>query len=85
MGPQSGPGPCTQTLGYTFVLRATGAPELSCFTSGQVIPTIYSVLDYGQTRTTGAISCSSETSGITCTNTSTGHFFRVSRDSYDVG
>jgi hypothetical protein len=42
-------------------------------------------LDYGQTRSFGAITCDSEPAGMTCTDTSTGHFFRVSRDSYQVG
>jgi hypothetical protein len=43
-------------------------------------------LDYGQkTRSLGAISCDSEQSGVTCTDTSTGHFFQVSSDSYQVG
>ena len=42
-------------------------------------------LDYGQTRSVGPITCASEPSGVTCTDTSTGHFFRVSRDSYELG
>jgi hypothetical protein len=42
-------------------------------------------LDYGQTRSVGAITCDSEPSGVTCTDASTGHFFRVSRDSYQLG
>jgi hypothetical protein len=42
-------------------------------------------LDYGQTRSVGAFTCDSELSGMTCTDTSTGHFFRVSRDSYQLG
>jgi hypothetical protein len=42
-------------------------------------------LDYGQTRSLGAITCHSEPAGVTCTDTSTGHFFRVSRDSYQLG
>jgi hypothetical protein len=42
-------------------------------------------LDYGQTRTLDTITCTSETSGMTCTDSSTGHFFRVSRDSYQLG
>ena len=33
----------------------------------------------------GVIACSSEQSAITCTDTSTGHFFRVSRESYELG
>jgi hypothetical protein len=43
------------------------------------------MLGYGQTRSLGAITCDSETSGITCTDTSSGQFFRVSRDSYQLG
>ncbi len=42
-------------------------------------------LDYGQTLTQGAITCTSELSGVTCTDTATGHFIRVARESYDLG
>ncbi len=42
-------------------------------------------LEYGQTRTLGAISCESQPSGMLCTDTGSGHFFRVSRESYEVG
>lgn len=42
-------------------------------------------LGYGQTHSIGSITCDSEPSGVTCTDASTGHFFRVSRDSYQVG
>jgi hypothetical protein len=42
-------------------------------------------LDYGQSKSVGVMTCASELSGVTCTDTSTGHFFRVSRDSYELG
>ena len=42
-------------------------------------------LDYGQTRCLGPITCDSEPTGMTCTDTSTGHFLRVSRESYQLG
>jgi hypothetical protein len=42
-------------------------------------------LDYGQTHTVGTITCGSEHSGVTCTDSSTGRFFRVSHESYDLG
>ena len=42
-------------------------------------------LDYGQTRSFGSLTCGSEPAGMTCSDTSTGHFFRVSRDSYQLG
>ena len=41
-------------------------------------------LSYGQTHTVGTITCGSAPSGVTCTDTSTGHFFRASRDSYQL-
>ena len=44
-----------------------------------------STLDYGQTRSAGTITCSSEQSGMKCTDSSTGHFFRLSRESYELG
>ena len=43
------------------------------------------ILDYGQADAHGAIRCVSEPSGLTCTDTATGHFFRVSRGSYELG
>jgi hypothetical protein len=42
-------------------------------------------LAYGQTKSLGALTCESEPEGMTCTDGSTGHFFRMSRDSYQVG
>ena len=42
-------------------------------------------LAYGQTQSAGSITCDSEPSGATCTDASTGHFFWVSHDSYQVG
>ena len=42
-------------------------------------------LAYGQTHTIGTITCDSEPSGVTCTDSSTGHYFRVSRESYQLG
>jgi hypothetical protein len=41
-------------------------------------------LDYGQTISAGTITCDSEPTGIKCTDSS-GHYFRVSKDSYNLG
>jgi hypothetical protein len=43
------------------------------------------ILPYGQMRSAGPITCNSEASGVTCTDRSTGHFFRLSRESYQLG
>lgn len=42
-------------------------------------------LTYGQTASAGTITCASEESGMKCTDSSSGHYFRVSRDSYNLG
>jgi hypothetical protein len=42
-------------------------------------------LDYGQTISRGKMTCVSAVSGVTCTDTATGHFFRVSREDYELG
>jgi len=68
-----------------FELGQGESPNLSCVV-GFRNPGAYPTLDYGQkTRSFGAISCDSEPSGITCTDSGTGHFFRMSRESYQLG
>ena len=42
-------------------------------------------LNYGQTITAGTLSCISEQSGVKCSDSGSKHFFRVSRDSFDLG
>jgi hypothetical protein len=42
-------------------------------------------MDIGQVRYGGAITCSSEQSAMRCTDVGTGHFFRVSQESYELG
>jgi hypothetical protein len=42
-------------------------------------------LGYGQTRSAGGITCDSEPSSVTCADAGSGHYFRVSRDSYELG
>jgi hypothetical protein len=42
-------------------------------------------VNYDQPLSAGAITCSSEQSAVKCTDVSTGHFFRVSRESYELG
>jgi hypothetical protein len=43
------------------------------------------MLDDTQAGSAGAIACRSEQSAMKCTDTSTGHFFRVSPESYELG
>ena len=61
-------------------------PTWGCYSGiGPLSQTNKSTLDYGQTLSVGPITCDSEPSGVTCTGSNTGHFFRVSRESYQTG
>jgi hypothetical protein len=60
------------------------APGLSCHGDTNIVPGL-PTLAYGQTRSAGPITCDSELAGVTCTDNSTGHFFKVSRESYQLG
>jgi hypothetical protein len=60
------------------------APGFSCHGDTNVVPGL-ATLRYGQTRSAGPMTCDSEPSGVTCTDTSTGHYFRISRQSYELG
>lgn len=67
----------------TLVLNQGNPPGMTCHAAPHAtdLPT----LDYGQTRSVAAVTCLSEQDGVTCTDSSTGHFFRLSRDSYELG
>ena len=70
-------------FGLSLGKQATHTCSVSALISGYDGP--WPTLDYGHTRAIGAISCDSEPMGMTCTDSSTGHFFRVSRDLYQLG
>ena len=67
----------------TFVLSRGHLPIVGY--SPGTLAAVDSMPDDGQARSAGAITCSSEQSAVRCTDVSTGHFFRVSRESYQLG
>lgn len=71
--------------GNRFILDVGRAPIAGDWHSDHEFPDGAATLDYGQKRVVGSITCDSEPSGVTCSDAGTGHFFRVSRDSYQVG
>jgi len=87
------PPPCEHSAwGGRFGIEQGSAPIMACHNDtmrpsygfpgpNPAVP----ILDYGQTRSVGAVSCDSEPSGMTCTDSSTGHFFRVSIHSFQIG
>ena len=78
---------CGGPLGVAdaFLLEQGRPPRIICDVGKKELGPGLATLDYGQTRSAGVITCDSEPSGMTCTDTSTGHLFHVSRDSYQLG
>jgi hypothetical protein len=70
--------------GSQFSLPQGSPPHLDCV-GGDLTYLPVPTLEYGQAMSLGAITCASESSAMTCTDTSSGRFFRVSRDSYQLG
>ncbi|MGE2814751.1 DUF6636 domain-containing protein [Mycobacterium heidelbergense] len=75
---------CPGSWGDEFGVVQSEAPKLGCH-----LDTVFNrglqTLNYGDSLSAQPITCDSEPSGMTCTDSSTGHFFRVSRDSYQLG
>ena len=71
--------------GSQFSLPQGSPPHLDCVGGDLMYPPQLPTLEYGQATSLGAITCASEPSAITCADTSSGRFFRVSRDSYQLG
>jgi hypothetical protein len=79
------PSNCGPGMSERFSI-AQGDSRMFCF-NGPLLVAGVGTLDYGQTQFFSGITCDSEPdpAGVTCTDTTTGHFFRVSRESYDLG
>jgi hypothetical protein len=81
-----GPCPAGSDLGRDFRLDQGQAAYVTCTYSALGSGSgEWPALGFGQTRSLGTITCSSEPVGMTCTDAGTGHFFRVSRESYQLG
>jgi hypothetical protein len=74
---------CHLNWGDRFQLVQGGDAAFNCY--GQEFPAVHETLAYGQARSFGSITCESASTAITCTDSSTGHYFRVSRDGYELG
>jgi hypothetical protein len=74
---------CGQSALAGVRLSAAGKAAFDCRTD-VLVPDPQQVLDYGQSVTVGDVTCASATSGVTCTNSRTGHGFFVSRQSFSM-
>jgi hypothetical protein len=70
--------------GSRFTLAPGNPGTIECRGDSQrdlVEPT----LDFGQTISAGTITCDNEPSGMKCADTTSGHFFQVSKNAYNLG
>ena len=74
---------CQLDWGSRLEVSEGSAAAFSCY--GQDLPPTQGTLAYGQKRTLGSLVCASEPTGMTCTDSSTGSYFRISRESYQLG
>ena len=74
---------CHLSWGSRFKLEQGGESVFDCY--AQDLPAVDHTLGYGQTQTVGAITCVSQPAAMTCADSSTGHYFRISREDYEVG
>ncbi|MGD1171091.1 hypothetical protein [Mycobacterium seoulense] len=77
------PQSCMGAFGDQIDLVQGSSPAMACHTDttrGSGLPT----LPTGETRSVASLTCKGEPAAITCTDAGTGHFFRISRSSYDL-
>jgi hypothetical protein len=82
VAPPQEPG-CHLNWGSRILLNQPAGALFACY--GQERPAPERTLGYGSTWSVGAITCDSETAGMTCTDSSTGHYFFVSRQTWRLG
>jgi hypothetical protein len=82
--PPPTPADCHLGWGDRFSLDQGSAATIQCHGDTLRVPGL-TTLDYGQSLSSGSITCAdSQSSGVTCTDNSSGHFFRVSSGSYQL-
>ncbi len=80
--PPQPPPPGRADATSTFVLWRGQLPIVG-YSPGDLAAT--EPVHYDQPVSAGAITCDADQSAVKCTDISTGHFFRVSHDSYELG
>jgi hypothetical protein len=85
--------PCEHSAwGDRFTMTQGSAPVSHCH-NDTIVPSYgfpgpnpdVPILAYGQTKSAGTITCDSEVTGMTCTDTTTGHYVHVARHDNEIG
>ena len=77
------PDDCHLDWGSRLRLEQALPARFACY--GQSMPAPEQTLAYGTSLSDGTLVCYSKTTGITCSDTYTGHYFKVSREGYELG
>jgi hypothetical protein len=81
------PGPeCSKHIkwGNRFTLSPGKPGAMECHGDTVRVPN-EATLNYGQTLTAGTLTCGSDQAGIKCSDSASGHYFWISKDSYKLG
>jgi hypothetical protein len=78
------PADCPLSYGDRIGLYQGKQPAFGCHGDTLYDPSS-PILGYGQSYSQGPISCLSQMSGITCSDSTTGHFFTISREALNIG
>lgn len=81
--PPPKPADCHLGWGDRISLKPGGSPIVHCHGDTIFEPGM-PTLPYGQSRSAGPIMCEAQPSGVTCTDTDSGRYFRLSRGSLDL-
>ena len=80
------PAGCHLNWGSRFRLEQGSPVGFDCYGQPLVPPGAPTeTIDDGHSQSAGTITCDSAPTAISCTDSGTGHYFRVSRDSYMLG
>ncbi|MED5813878.1 DUF6636 domain-containing protein [Mycolicibacterium sp. 050232] len=77
------PADCHLDWGDRISLKPGAAPQVHCHGDTIFVPGM-PTLSYGQSRSAGPITCEVQPSGVTCTDSDSGHFFTLSRQSLEL-
>ena len=80
--PAPKPASCHFAWGPSLQVRTTGKGGFRCVSD--TVAGSARILNYGASLTVGPFTCTSRTTGMTCTDTKDGHGFRISRTSYSL-
>jgi hypothetical protein len=81
--PPPAPPDCHAVFGHSISLQQGRPPEFGCAHDTMVL-SHYPTTGYGDSAQQGPFRCDSTTEGVLCTDNTSHHSFRLSRESYDL-